>query len=262
VEAYQKAKAAQAGLEYQLSIKADPKFPFPAIYDDERDAQFLDAFVLWARSVAQQYEASCAQDVSFVRVIPLVAPLEYVPGGTSLISTATFTAAMAGDGKLRFSLKNAIPGQLEQVRLRGIGVSMGLNHGNPYQPNEGHWLSGFSWSVFIFPPAEYDPLRSTPKQPVQIMRSPSILGKAPINRSDTTPDLAVGEHVWNIDPRAGDWQIRVEPLVNWVRHEPDGPIRHNDQLRDIKLHLLLTARPKNDVGAWDKSAVDPYRKRS
>src|SRR5262249_41267987 len=71
-EAYEKARAARAGLRKQLDIRDDDKFTFPKFQDednDKEDAQFLDRFVLWTRDTIRKLEIEAAKDIQMDRVI-------------------------------------------------------------------------------------------------------------------------------------------------------------------------------------------------
>jgi hypothetical protein len=255
-EAYQKARAAKAGLEAQLKITSEPAYPFPALKEDERDVDFLDAFVLWARSVAHNYEIATKDEVQFDLVLPLVHPwtADLLPVGISptnpkrLVEAEIFNAAMKTDGKLTFSLRNALPteAQVKNLRVRAVGISIGVSQ--DYWTNYPIWTSK-TWSCVIIPPAQRDPLRQDPT--AQLKRDPVIIGRAGIYRGDVVAQLNSGTEVWNVDPRTEDWTVVVNRLMN----APYGNInwvwpRNSDQITDIKLHLRLTGEPARQADRW------------
>jgi hypothetical protein len=208
-EAYQKARAAKAGLEYQLGIVADSDSAFPEIKNTDEDVLFLDKLVMWTRSVMSQYEIQCADDVVFDRVLTLTRPRGYTQGegNEHLLKHATFMKNMTTDkGKTdAFSISVAIPQGFDKVRLRGIGLSTAVNDQTGLQ---GGLALYASFAALVFPPEEDNLLA-----PGQFVRSPTVLGRIGPYQLNNAPIMNTGDGIWNIDPRKGKWVVAIEPGV-------------------------------------------------
>jgi hypothetical protein len=259
-EAYQKARAASAGLRSQLNLNENRDFPFPTIHSDgekKKDVRFLDDFVLWARDMIRRYELETMKEVQFERIIPLVSPWHYGPD-RSLRTPAEFSTAMqTTQGLVAFSLKGVIPPTLERPRIRGVALSA------PYMASDVSTVgTTFAWSAVIFLPDQKDPYgetmpwRKRPKAAPPISRSAVVLGRIPVFQGDSPPQFASGDEVWNADPEGSadddQWIILVDPVVNQSPQIAQPVVRRYDLLRELKLHIRLVAfpKPRGDWGAW------------
>jgi hypothetical protein len=247
-EAYQKARAAKAGLEAQLGIFSKQSWSFPTITDDnEKDVSFLDRLVVWTRGAMKAYEVDCLDDVAFDRVIPLVSAWAHAIA--PLIDQQVFNASMStGKGKVGATIKVAIPAGFEKARVRGVGLSIATAHADELR--DGLILFG-SWAALIFPPPQSDPFHRVAHV---IQRSPIVLGRVGVYQLNNPPEMQSGEEVWNLDPREGEWKVVVEPATNFGRRDPLAWPRELAWLKDIKLHLRIVARPKKAAADWDFGA--------
>ena len=247
---YQKACAARAGMKSQIGIADNDDYPFPTITDvDDHDAAFLDEFVLWTRDIIRRFELAAADEVEVERLIPILGPWRFgdkdATGDVSLNTPDQWKAAMGShQGRLTINLKGAIPLALENVRLRGVGLSAAWSDTalNDFSgPNH-------SWSAVIFLPAQEDPYGTGE----YVQRAPVVLGRIPVMKAAYPPPINSGEEVWNADPFRDVWTVLVEPAVihSWSA-TIDRPLLTRG-FNDLFLHLRLVGRPKKSSADWEK----------
>jgi hypothetical protein len=215
-EAFQKSRAARAGILGQLGLGDNEKYPFPVITDSEADVHFLDQLVLWLRDLLRRYELDTSEDVIFERTIPLVQP-HWHDGVTEkrLVEKESFKAKMNDrkDGLVSLvDLGSVIPKAFRRVRVRGVALSAGWLPAS--RDTEG---ASFLWSALVFFPSQPDPYKSAPESSSAsarpVVRVPAVLGRIGVFRSDSLPAYSTGEEVWNADPTTGTLQVLVEPSV-------------------------------------------------
>jgi hypothetical protein len=265
-EAYQKAMAARAGLIKQLSLTENANYPFPVIAGNDTDIDFLDRLVLWAREMIRVYEIYTEDEITVELVIPIgspyynnfATPTPFAP----YFYTVTSLANALNDpgpqgGILTVDLRSALPAALRvngsydpKVRLRGIGLSSGAAMGADLTD---------SWSAVIVLPEQPNPydvaaLRTqSVRSRATIKRPPVVLGRFLPYRADISPALSAGEEVWNVDPTTDATNIFIQPLAL------SGPgslgLRGTSELKDIKLHLRIAARPSQALRDWMKGPL-------
>lgn len=251
-EVFLKLRAARAGVALQLGLGDNPDYPFPKVQNDESDVSFLDQLVLWLRDMLRRYELDTADDIILERVIPLVQPFNATE---RLVEKKDFTAAVStatnGDFAIP-SLAKVIPAALKRVRVRGVAVSAGWRDLD--RESRG---AAFSWSGLVFFPGQPSPYAASPEgASKEFARSPAVLGRIGVFRSDASPTFIAGEEVWNQDPLAGEIRVLIHPYVVSGSQEVEavrGYVPTNAQLVDFKLHLKIAATPDQDPGNWRKN---------
>jgi hypothetical protein len=255
-EAYQKARAARAGMMKQLDLREDPKYGFPVPAGDDGDVDLLDRLVLWAREMLRVYEVYGEDEIVFDLVVPLATPYfsDFVTlaNDKSLYDQAQFVTAMktaaAGGGQIQVTLKNALPSVLRpdasgkynpNIRLRGIGLSIGA-------PSTVDATS--SWSAVIFLPPQPSPYDASAGE--LFPRAPVVLGRLFPYRYDTPTAASAGEEVWNVDPTADDIHIHIAPMALASGATKVPTVRNNALIQDLKLHLKIAARPSKKLADW------------
>jgi hypothetical protein len=272
-EAYQKAIAARAGMISQLRLVENPDFAFPVPANDDTDVDLLDRFVMWARDMIRAYELYGEKEVTFDLVVPLVMPYASdFAGGSPKTSqyykTDQFQSTLtditsASGGLFHVDLNLSLPVPLRpaagsnyfpNVRLRGIGLSVGVP--SNYEPSA-------SWSAIILLPSQVSPYDTVqlphappPGQHPPLSRPPVVLGRVFGYRYDTSPAFSSGDEVWNADPTADVINILIAPMALKSDTQPTVP-RFAPDLKDLKLHVRLCARPSQLLKDWQKPVTTP-----
>ena len=73
-------------------------------------------------------------------------------------------------------------------------------------------------------------------------------------RFDATPAIASGNEVWNADPTADLTSIFIEPM-NLRGTDFNSEVRGKNELKDLKLHVRLAAKPTQAMRDWMKGPL-------
>ena len=268
-EAYQKAVAARAGMIKQLGLKEDPAYAFPVIAGDDTDVDFLDRFVLWTREMIRAFEVYSEDEIVFELVLPLASPYtsDFAPSprAPSFYTAQSFNNVLAdigpSGGLLNIDIKAALPAALRasagdyydpNVRLRAIGLSAGV--ARDQDPTA-------SWSAIIVLPDQPNPYdtvaldgQGSGQTREKVKRTPVVLGRVVPYRFDATPAIASGNEVWNADPTADLTSIFIEPM-NLRGTDFNSEVRGKNELKDLKLHVRLAAKPTQAMRDWMKGPL-------
>jgi hypothetical protein len=239
-QAYLKARAAERGLKEVFFIH----MPLPPL-----DGFFLEKFLLWARRVIRQLEIDQQDDIEFEHIIYLAQPRgDGQPSG--VIEDYAGAMQPGNNGTLHVDLRHYFGTASLGAHLVVRGVGLSTSDSNPSDPT--HKL--YRLSAQVWPPPQKDLFSPLPAVEGSHGTRLEWVSRGPIfltNISMTSPSEPVrmfrGPNVNNIDPR-GLWIIQINKTLGF----PNAAIhaRNPNNIVDVKLHLLLAARPTKDYTAW------------
>lgn len=230
-DAYLKARAAERGLKHVFGINLS----LPPL-----GKSFLEDFLIWTRQAIRTLEIEQLDNIDFEHIVYLAQPRgDGKPSG--VVNDYAQKMASASDGTLEVNLKSYFDSIPLGAHLWTRGVGLSFSHNNPSVPQ--HRL--YRLSAQIFPPPVKDLFSSN--QNSTIPRGPILLTNVAITDPNQTVKMHRGPEINNIDPR-GSWIIKVNSTLGFPN---DGTHTRNQlDTPDIKLHLLLTARPKKSAADW------------
>jgi len=228
--AYQKLRCLVGGCNQVFGLNVELRDPF--------EYGYLDYTVAATRDLLNKVEIATVEQIQFDHIVALHQPKSIdAKGGRKdpPYTDGKWIEAMNSDGLLTISLKNEFPTAIKRVRLRAIGLSYGLSLDVSEKAKLG------TISAVVTPPEVPNVFSSGSTK----RRSPIILEGVGLTDS-SSPKWLQSSAVTNIDPR-GDWKIKLSPNV--VFQDMDAHRRDSGTVRDIKLHLRLTALVDKD-GDW------------
>jgi len=242
--AFQKIRCLYKACNKVFDLALDLQDPFPFGY--------LDYLVVFVRDAVNAVEVATVEEIDFDYVVYLRQPRMKSDGSQSqLIDQTTWENVISpptsapvgakGSGLLGpITLDKEFSAAIKKLRVRGVGLSLDITVPNDANINTAKLKST---SAVLFPPAQenlFSPGSQKERPPVVITG---------FNNSDlASAKIVSAPAVANIDPRVDSWFIQVSS--NLYVPDVNAHARNKDEIKDIKLHLKLSALVDKTRSKW------------
>ncbi|MEM8917926.1 MAG: hypothetical protein AAGE37_03620 [Pseudomonadota bacterium] len=240
---YFRARAVSAGLGVVFGFdESIVKLPDPKPAQDGEYKSYLEHLMLWARQAARALSIRKQQETLFEHTISIVQPMS---NSKRLLEESEFAAAMDGDGKVVFNLKEYFPDEVGGLRLLGVALSMvhEYSQGNDWAKHRYDICS----RAIVFPPEQINPYDTATRRPI----APIVINNITNPEPAQPPSFVRSPAFENINPGNGEWKIKIADYQNHAA-VPDRR-RTSKNTHDFRLHLLLASNFDTDHTNWDKN---------
>lgn len=207
---------------------------------------YLDYLVTYTRNLLNQVEIATVNEVNFNHVVYLRQSRSLTSTNTSntpRVSSSIWDTTLAGTRLFTFNLKdNEFSTAITRLRMQSIGLSMTMGNPAPQDPTATLKFA----SAILFPPQVPDLF-----SPGGLNRRPPIIIEGIGMTSPSGPIMISSPAIRNIDPR-GEWRLQVSS--NFYQPDPTRSEAPSTELKDVKIHMSLTALMSSDSNDWQDFA--------